>query len=534
MDSTGTTRAASAAGTTPMVGTTGGQVSGYTTGRVNVFKGVPYGRDTAASRFEGAVPAAAWDAPLVAQAVGDPCYQKNRDWKGWTDNRDGSENCLFLNVWSPNDAKGKPVMVFFHGGGYRYGTGGAPLYDGERLAVRGDVVVVTVNHRLHVLGFTFLGDLLPDSDYAPNPGLLDLVAALHWVRLNISAFGGDPQNVTIFGESGGGGKVSCLMAMPSAKGLFHRAIVQSGAQRKLRSREQATKDTVALLEALDLGHKDAGKLADIPVDMLYTAYRKVVGNLSVRGALSGPFSPVLDGEVLPWHPSDPQAFDNCSVVTKMYGANAHESAYYLDFAGLLSHPVTDEDMLRDAVSYLNLDPSELADFSLLISDYKTRLPDIGLDRLKVGLLSDLWMASDTLKQSLAAASQASSAPVYHYVFAWEEPYQGDFWSLHGAELLFTFDNVDADEMWGESGAPAARANRDPSGYRYLLRDNVVSAWASFAKTGQPSLKDGTAWPAFDPKTLNTMVLGEGCEVQQDYFGNATRRIFDRIEAGVGS
>lgn len=521
------------AGAAPIVKTANGEIHGYATEALNIFKGVPYGASTAGSRFKRASPAAAWDTPLTAHAVGDPCYQKNDDWKGWTDNRDGSENCLFLNVWSPIDAKGKPVMVFLHGGGYRYGSGGAPLYDGERLAQRGDVVVVTVNHRLHVLGFTFLGDLLPDSEYVANAGLLDLVDALKWVNSNISSFGGDPDNVTIFGESGGGGKVSCLMAMPSAKGLFHRAIVQSGAQRRLRSREDATKDTLALLSALDLTETDAEKLADVPVEKLYEACLKVFGEYSAKGILSSPFTPVMDGEILPWHPSDEKALELSSGVTKMYGTNTHETTYFLDFAGLLAVAKSDDDVLRDAATYLTLDQADLDNISLLLKDYKSRFPDEGLDRLKVRLLSDVWMASDALKQSLAASSHPSSAPVYHYVFTWEEPYKGAFWSLHGAELLFIFDNVDADEMWGESGAQTARTNRDPKGDRYLLRDNVIKGWATFAKTGQPVLKDGTEWPAFTAENLKTMILGEKSEVKSDYFGVTTRNIFDKIEAGLG-
>jgi para-nitrobenzyl esterase len=493
---------------------------------------LPYGASTAGSRFKRARPATAWDTPLTAHAIGDPCYQKNEDWKGWIDNRDGSENCLFLNVWSPIDAKGKPVMVFLHGGAYRYGSGGAPLYDGERLAQRGDVVVVTVNHRLHALGFSFLGDLLPDSECVANAGLLDLVDALEWVKSNISNFGGDPGNVTIFGESGGGGKVSCLMAMPSAKGLFHRAIVQSGAQRRLRSREDATKDTLALLNALGLTEKDAGKLADVPVEKLYEAYGKVSGEFSAKGVLTSAFTPVMDGEILPWHPDDGKALELSSGVAKMYGTNVHETAYYLDFAGLLSAPKSDSDVLRDAAAYLALDQAELENVSLLLNDYKARFPEEGLDRLKVRLLSDLWMASDALKQSQVASSQPSSAPVYHYIFTWEEPYKGDFWSVHGAELLFIFDNVDADEMWGEIGAQSARINRDPEGDRYLLRDNVISAWATFAKDGHPILKDGTEWPAFSVENLNTMILGESSEVKSDYFGATARTIFDKIEAGL--
>lgn len=526
-----------ATGDAPLVKTENGNLLGYATNRLNVFKGVPYGASTAGDRrFRRSVKPANWTEPKTVQAVGDPCFQINQNWKGWTDDRNGSEDCLFLNVWAPISAERKPVMVFFHGGAYRFGSGGAPLYDGGNLATRGDVVVVTVNHRLHALGFAFFGDLAPDAGFVANAGLLDLVDALQWVKTNISNFGGDPENVTIFGESGGGGKVSCLMAMPSAKGLFHRAIVQSGSQRHLRSREDGTKDTLALMKQLGLDEKDPVKLADVPVEQLYDAFRKIFADRGVAINLLAPFSPVIDGEILPWHPSDERALELSRHVPKMIGTNAHESLYFLDFAGLLTEPNSDQDVVRDAQAYLGpaLGSEDLGNLHQLLQEYKNRFRGEPLARLKVRLLSDLWMGSDALKQCVSASSDNPDSNTYHYAFTWEEPYKANFWSVHGAEILFVFDNVDADEMWGESGAPAARAKRDPEGDRYLLRDNVVAAWTSFARTGKPLLENNVAWPAFEPENRKTMVLGEKCEVKSDYFGTGIRGFFDKIEAGVGT
>ncbi|MGK9286574.1 carboxylesterase/lipase family protein [Sinorhizobium meliloti] len=519
-----------------MARTEGGDILGYATDRLKVFKGIPYGGDTTGpARFKAPGPVTRWEGMRVARAVGDPCYQVNDDWKGWTDNRNGSEDCLRLNVWAPIGAARKPVMVFFHGGGYKFGSGGAPLYDGGHLAERGDVVVVTVNHRLHVLGFAFLNDLAPEAGFAANTGLLDLVQALTWVKNNIAGFGGDPENVTIFGESGGGGKVSCLMAMPKAKGLFHRAIIQSGAQRRLRTRDEATEDALALLKQLGLGKQDIGKLPSVAVDELYTAYKKVAEQRTLGRDLTGPFCPVLDGDTLPWHPSDDEALELSRSVDKMYGTNTHEALYYLDFAGLLSTPTNDEQILADAKAYLKkLPPEKDADLRRILDEYKAQFAGDSPDQLKVRLLSDLWMASDTVQKCTAESSLGSGAPVYHYVFTWEEPYKGKFWSVHGAELLFVFDNVDADEMWGESGAPLARANRDPEGDRYRLRDNVVSAWSSFARTGNPVLNSGETWPAFEPTELKTMVLGESSDVKSDYYGSAIRDLFKKIDCGIGT
>uniref|UniRef100_UPI003F494CEE carboxylesterase/lipase family protein n=1 Tax=Ensifer adhaerens TaxID=106592 RepID=UPI003F494CEE len=526
-----------AAGIAPEVETAGGTVSGYATETLNVFKGIPYGADTGASgRFKAPSAVNAWKDKLIARAVGDPCYQINDDWKGWTDDRAGSEDCLRLNVWSPIGAKNKPVMVFLHGGGYRFGSGGVPLYDGGHLADRGDVVVVTLNHRLHVLGFAYFGDIAPGAGFAANAGLIDLVQALQWVKDNIASFGGDPQNITIFGESGGGGKVSCLMAMPSAKGLFQRAIVQSGAQRKVRTRDAATKDTLALLGELGIGKEEVTKLAAIPVEKLYAAYQKLASSGNVAAILSNtPFSPVIDGEVLPWHPSDKEAVALSRSVDKLYGTNSHELLYYLDFAGLLGSGTTEEKIVNEAMAYFgNLPPERAADLKLLLEEYKGRNPGVALDRIKVRLFSDLWMASDTLQKCADASSVEESAPVYHYTFTWEEPYKQQFWAVHGAELLFVFDNVNADEMWGEAGAPTARANRDPEGRRYLLRDNVVSAWTSFARTGKPVLHDGRPWPAFGPSEFMTMALGEECQAVSDYYGEKIRGLLEQFDHGVGS
>lgn len=526
-----------AAGDAPLGKTENGNLLGYTSKGVNVFKGVPYGESTAGEqRFKRSVKLANWTEPKAAQAVGDPCYQINQNWKGWIDDRNGSEDCLFLNVWAPAGAERKPVMVFFHGGGYRFGSGGAPLYDGTNLAAQGDVVVVTVNHRLHALGFAFFGDIAPDAGFVANAGLLDLVDALQWVKANIANFGGDPDNVTILGQSGGGGKVSCLMAMPSAKGLFHRAIVQSGAQRHLRSREDATKDTIALMKQLGLDVKDPAKLLDVPVEQIYEAFQKIFADRGVALSLLAPFSPVIDGEILPWHPDDERALEISAQVPKMIGTNSHESLYFLDFAGLLTEPASDQDIIRDAQAYLSpaLGPNDQGTLDQLLQDYKIRFSGEPLARLKVRLLSDLWMGADGLKKSIAMSSGNPDSNTYHYVFTWEEPYKADFWSVHGAEILFVFDNVEADEMWGESGAPAARAKQDPEGNRYMLRDNIVAAWTSFARTGKPKLKDNSAWPAFEPERLNTMVLGEKCEVKADYFGKAIRDSFDKIDTGFGA
>ena len=254
------------------VRTAEGELRGRRNGDTLALKGVRYAESSAgANRFRPPVPVLPWTGVRDALEVGDPCYQHNPDWKHWREPTDGSEDCLFLNIWTGGLARKKPVMVFFHGGAYFYGSGGAPMYDGGDLAARGDVVVVTVNHRLHAFGFTYLAGLSEEHADCANVGLLDLVEALRWVKRNIAAFGGDPENVTLVGESGGGGKVSCLMAMPSAQGLFHKAIIQSGSQLNVRSPEDATRDTLQLLEILGIPRDRLSDLSSVDTEALWRA-----------------------------------------------------------------------------------------------------------------------------------------------------------------------------------------------------------------------------------------------------------------------
>ncbi len=253
---------------------------------ISVFKGIPYGAPTSgANRFRKPQPPQAWAGVRDATAYPNMAPQPPAPIRGlfasWTDPTTISEDCLGLNVWTPGlrDGGKRPVMVWFHGGDFASLSGSRSVFDGTRLARRGDVVVVTVNHRLNAFGFLYLGELLPEFADAANAGMLDLVAALEWVRDNIAEFGGDPGNVTIFGQSGGGGKVATMMAMPAGKGLFHRAIIQSGtyarnAHLEAMSADTATKHAQTLLAALDLTAADARKLLDLPMETLIEGDRE--------------------------------------------------------------------------------------------------------------------------------------------------------------------------------------------------------------------------------------------------------------------
>ena len=312
----GTTDTAAAQAWSETVETAYGTVRGLVTGTgIRVFTGIRYGAGTAgANRFRPPQPPEPWTGVRDAVAFCDTAPQvfTRLALGGTKGNRPPiGEDCLGLNVWTPDcDGARRPVMVWLHGGGFEAGTGSMQLYDGARLSRRGDVVVVTVNHRLNVFGHCLLDDLLGD-DFAgsANAGFLDVVAALRWVRDNIAGFGGDPGNVTIHGQSGGGRKVSIAMAAPAADGLFHRGIVQSGSHLRLLDRERAAALTASLLDALGIPAADARRLQDVPMDQLIAA----------NGKVRGRFSPTLDGTVFDAHPWDPEAPARSAAVPLMVG-----------------------------------------------------------------------------------------------------------------------------------------------------------------------------------------------------------------------
>jgi para-nitrobenzyl esterase len=327
-------------------------VRGSTEDGIHVFKGIPYGGTTAGSaRFRAPAAAADWsgvrDTLAYPPMAPQPAFTPGSLFASWTFDKEFSEDCLALNVWTPGlrDGAKRPVMVWFHGGDFSSLSGSRNVYDGVRLCRRGDVVVVTVNHRLNAFGYMCLAEVAPQLDAVSNPGMLDLVAALRWVRDNITEFGGDPGNVTIFGQSGGGGKVSTIMAMPDASGLFHRAIVQSGsyarnAHLQAMSPAEGTRHVRTLLSALEIAPGDAAKLASLPVDAIVAGVSK-----AARGPDRAIWRPVADGKVLPGGPWWPEAPTISAQVPLMIGTTSTEMTLLIGG----SDPDTfklDEDSLR--------------------------------------------------------------------------------------------------------------------------------------------------------------------------------------------
>ncbi len=401
-----------------------------------------------------------------------------------------------LNVWTPavGDGGKRPVMVWCHGGGFATGSGSSPVTDGTNLARRGDVVVVSINHRLNVLGFTYLGDA-GGREFAQSGdvGMLDIVHALKWVNANIARFGGDPANVTVFGQSGGGRKVATLLAMPSAKGLFHRAIIESGATLKLVEREQGAIVARELMTRLGLKPAQVRELQALPVDRVMRAYFETVRSMNVDQMTMG-FSPTVDGTAVPRHPFHPTASDVSADVPLMLGSTRTELTLQSDDAAFS----LDEPGMRARVQELFG-----AATGAILDVYRKANPSATPAELYFLIASDHRYSAPVMKIAERRAALGKGA-VYLYYFRWETPLDGGrLKSPHTIEIPFAFDNLEASRL--TRGAPDAPA----------LADKVSDAWLAFARSGDPNTPKLPHWPAFDAAKRPTMVFNNESKVEND-------------------
>jgi para-nitrobenzyl esterase len=485
-----------------------GKVRGYVRNSILVYKGIPYAE---ANRFEAPQKPKPWEGVRSSLTWGPvpyletPITSVNDEIEYLYDHNFGyaSEDCLRLNIWTPgiNDGKKRAVMFWIHGGGFTVGSSQElPSYDGENLAKKGDVVVVTINHRLNVLGFLDLSAYGEKYKYSANLSILDIRFALEWVKNNIADFGGDPGNVTIFGQSGGGAKVNTLIVMPSAKGLFHKAINESGAYRSsLLEKKQTQAITDQVLQILNIYQKNIDTLQKIPFQVLADAGRKALKQIgeqmraegkTIRGFGLG-WGPSIDGDLLPYQVLLEQAFELSKDIPLIIGTVKNE------FVNSNSVGLTNGTEAQ-VIEYIKKRWNDKADAYL--AAIKKAYPK---DTKPSDLIDvDLMFRPGAIAQAKQKSKLKGGAPVYMYLFGWQSPaMDGKYKSWHCMELPFVFYNIEKCQQMTGGGKDA-----------YKLAGKMSQAWINFAKTGNPNHKGIPAWEPYTESKGTTMYFDNVCKI----------------------
>lgn len=498
---------------------THGMIRGIRTEGVNIFKGVPYaGKVSGDRRFRRPAPLEPWTGVRDALQLGAPAIQS-----GGRGAPAPAEDCLFLNVWTPaNDNKKRPVMFYNHGGGYVSGSGGSGGQDGTNLARNFDVVVVETNHRLGLLGFLYLDEIAgPDYQGSGNLGVLDITAGLKWVNENIAQFGGDPDNVMIFGESGGGGKTSCLYAMPEAAPYFNKASIESGPGVRMLTPEMAAKTTAMVLQELNISPANWKKILEVPAEDLLNVQSKfapVAPHLEKdyfspdNQSFQGGFGPVVDGNVLPNHPFDPTA-PNISIHKPLItGWNEDEYAFFAM-------------QNRDAESFkigfdqlpAKFEPRYGSDTQKIIDAYRKAMPDASAPDIYMAVSSITMMGLGSVDIAEKKAKQ-NGAPVYLYNFGYKSDMKipGTDYPMgtpHAMDISFKFNNEVPPKEGEQPRMSFAGNNPD----KYVASHHFAELWATFARTGKPAAEGVPEWPAYNLKDRPTMRIDTNCDIINNRF-----------------
>ncbi len=495
------------------VETTLGKVRGASQAGVQAFRGVPYAASTAPpNRMMPPMKRQPWAGVKDCVELGLRAPQRNSDFFGQVPKvfevmcpaEPMGEDCLVLNIWTPSTTGGRkrPIMVWLHGGGFTSGSGGFVCYNGQELARKHDVVVVTVNHRLTVFGYLYFAGIGGEKyATASNVGMLDIVAALEWIRDNAAAFGGDAGNVTIFGQSGGGGKVSALLAMPPAHGLFHKAIIESGADVRGVPVEVANRSAETFLSRLNLKPDQVDQLQQLSMDQLLAAIPP--GGMPGPGGLA--LAPVVDGRTLPGGPFDPTAPEISADIPVLIGTTETEVTF---FPNQILDPI-DNATLQARVKQILSKASE-AQVDQVIAAYRAGRPGVANTDLYLALASDATFRAGVVLEAERKAAQ--KAFVYQYYVTWHSPVDdGRLRAFHTVEIPFVFDLVKmAPSMLGTG--PELQP----------LADKISGAWVAFARAGNPNHQGIPNWATFDTAKRSTMIIDNEWKMVDDPHGEEQR------------
>jgi para-nitrobenzyl esterase len=501
-----------------------GKVRGIREKGVNIFKGIPYaGLVSGDRRFGRPAPLEHWKGIRDALQLGNPAMQGPNSTYGINEPKP-AEDCLFLNVWTPANNTGKrPVMFYNHGGGFGSGSGGSVAQDGANLARYFDVVVVQTNHRLNIFGFLYLGEIAGDEyKSSGNNGMLDIVDGLKWVNQNIAEFGGDPDNVMIFGESGGGSKTSCLYAMPGAAKYFNKASIESGPGIRMTPIESAIETTNLLFKELNIAPKEWSKIFELSADQIFAMQPKLAKAAAAIAASRsasersrgigtsrvGGFSPVVDGITLPNHPFDPVAPKISRDKPLIVGWNEDEYTFF----GLSSGDKSGFNLDLDGL-FNKLETRYGDNTQRIIDTYRKNRPNATDSNIYVEIMSVTMMGLGSIEIAEKKVIQkGASAFLYNFGYKSENKVPGTEYPMgtpHAMDIAFKFYNVGPGGLQNANGLAGNRPERAQASH------NFAEFWTTFARTGIPAATGQPGWPAYNMSARATMRIDTFCEVMYD-------------------